>query len=450
MPSSALFGRPRRPSPSAAASRGGLRALPRLDPLPLPVHVGRGSRDGVAEDVGMAAHDLARDRGLDVGQVEDARLGRELGVEDDLEEQVAELLGERRRRPALERVVDLVGLLEEVLAERRVGLLAVPRAAVGLAQPVADVGHRPRARRTAAPARSGRRYSGPARSAARQRADRGRGAVPSADAQPSHRRRVGRDRGGAGRRADRGRPARGGRAAALRRRRAAPSGVAAQQRERHDEQRPRRLDRRRGQALRRDDLDAPPRRRGPSDRAPRRRARRASPRSGRRPPASRCCRRCPRLPSWPCTSSRSRCRLKIFSCSAVGVARLLGEDPKQVVAVARDGRRRRTIDADRASRRSPCRAASASWPLAIQPMSPPSLARRPRCCRWRAAGRWRRSVGLRLERLQPGLVAVAGGAHELDDVPAERALDRREELARGAGPSARIAFRKSASTVLLG
>ena len=73
---------------------------------------------------------FVRDRGLDVGQVEDAGLGGELGMEHDLEQQVAELAGQRRRGPGLERVVDLVRLLEQVLAQRRVGLLAVPRAAV--------------------------------------------------------------------------------------------------------------------------------------------------------------------------------------------------------------------------------------------------------------------------------------------------------------------------------
>jgi hypothetical protein len=64
-------------------------------------------------------------------------------VEDDLEEQVTELAGELRRRAALERVVDLVRLLEEVLPERLVGLLAVPRTAVGLPQSIADGRHGP-------------------------------------------------------------------------------------------------------------------------------------------------------------------------------------------------------------------------------------------------------------------------------------------------------------------
>ena len=82
--------------------------------------------------MGVAADDLRAIARLDVGQVEDSGFGRQLGMEDDLEQQVAELPGELRGRAGLERVVDLVGLLEEVLAERRVGLLAVPRAAVGL------------------------------------------------------------------------------------------------------------------------------------------------------------------------------------------------------------------------------------------------------------------------------------------------------------------------------
>ena len=45
--------------------------------------------------------------------------------------------------PGAERVVDLVRLLEEVVPERLVGLLAIPRAAVGQAQAGRDPGHRP-------------------------------------------------------------------------------------------------------------------------------------------------------------------------------------------------------------------------------------------------------------------------------------------------------------------
>ena len=119
-----------------AGGRGGrLRGpLRLLDPLPLAVDVGRRADLRVAEDVRVAADDLARDRGLDVGQVEDAGLGGQLGVEDDLQPEVAELGGQLRRGPAGQRVVDLVGLLEEVVAQRFVGLLAIPRAAVRAAR----------------------------------------------------------------------------------------------------------------------------------------------------------------------------------------------------------------------------------------------------------------------------------------------------------------------------
>ena len=95
----------------------GFRALVGLDPFPLPVHVRCGPRLRVAEDVGMAAHDLGRDRRLDVGQVEDPGLGGQLGVEHDLEEEVTELAGQRGRRARFERVVDLVRLFEQVLAQ---------------------------------------------------------------------------------------------------------------------------------------------------------------------------------------------------------------------------------------------------------------------------------------------------------------------------------------------
>src|SRR5439155_26801913 len=92
-------------------------------------------------------NDLRANRLLDVGEVEHAGLGGQLGVEDDLEEEVAELAGEGRARPGLERVVDLVCLLEEMATERGVRLLAVPRAAVRLAKAVRKPGQRPGARR---------------------------------------------------------------------------------------------------------------------------------------------------------------------------------------------------------------------------------------------------------------------------------------------------------------
>jgi hypothetical protein len=92
----------------------------------------------------MAADDLRCDRGLHVGQVEDILLGSELGVQDDLEPQVTELASQLRGRAGLERVVHLVRLLEQVVAQRLVGLLTIPGTAVGGPETVADRRHRPR------------------------------------------------------------------------------------------------------------------------------------------------------------------------------------------------------------------------------------------------------------------------------------------------------------------
>ena len=58
----------------------------------------------------MAPDDLAGEGGLDVGQVEDALLGGKLGVQHDLEPEVAELARERGRGAVGEGVVDLVCL----------------------------------------------------------------------------------------------------------------------------------------------------------------------------------------------------------------------------------------------------------------------------------------------------------------------------------------------------
>jgi hypothetical protein len=92
----------------------------------------------------MAPDDLRGNRGLHVGEIEHTGLGGELRMEDDLQPEVAQLARELGRGTGLERVVDLVRLLEEMLAQRSVGLLAIPRAAVGRAQPLRDPGHRPR------------------------------------------------------------------------------------------------------------------------------------------------------------------------------------------------------------------------------------------------------------------------------------------------------------------
>ncbi len=91
----------------------------------------------------VAAHDLGRDRGLDVGEVEHARLRGKLRMQDDLQPQIPELTGELRRRTGFEGVVDLVRLFEQVVAQGLMRLLAVPRATVGFPQTIADRRHGP-------------------------------------------------------------------------------------------------------------------------------------------------------------------------------------------------------------------------------------------------------------------------------------------------------------------
>ncbi len=89
----------------------------------------------------VAPDDLGADSAVHVRQVELARFGRELGVQDDLQEHVTKLLRKIRRGAALDRVDGLVGLLEQIAAQAGVGLAAVPWTAVRGPQASADGGH---------------------------------------------------------------------------------------------------------------------------------------------------------------------------------------------------------------------------------------------------------------------------------------------------------------------
>ena len=70
----------------------------------------------------------------DVVDVEALLLGRDLRVQHDLEQDVAELVGELGVVARLDRSDRLVGLFDHVTAQRQVVLRAVPRTAVGTAQ----------------------------------------------------------------------------------------------------------------------------------------------------------------------------------------------------------------------------------------------------------------------------------------------------------------------------
>src|SRR5713101_1151059 len=94
----------------------------------------------VTEDMGMAAQHLVGDRAGDVVEVEKAGLLGHARMEDDLEEQIAELVLECCRIAALARLGHLIGLLDGVGSDGGEALLAVPgTAALGIAQPRHDV-----------------------------------------------------------------------------------------------------------------------------------------------------------------------------------------------------------------------------------------------------------------------------------------------------------------------
>src|SRR6266508_4711237 len=106
----------------AAQRRRGVALLVLLDLLPLREHV---ALDGLAlEDVGVTAHELLREPRCDLAEIEAAVLPRELRVDHDLEEEIAELLAQHRGVPRVESLEDLVRLLEHEWPEARVGLLA--------------------------------------------------------------------------------------------------------------------------------------------------------------------------------------------------------------------------------------------------------------------------------------------------------------------------------------
>ena len=83
----------------------------------------------VAEHVRVPGDQLVGDAAGDVLEGEPVRgLGGDLGVEDHLEQQIAELLPKMIMVAGLDRLDRLAGLLDQVLHQREVGLLGVPRA----------------------------------------------------------------------------------------------------------------------------------------------------------------------------------------------------------------------------------------------------------------------------------------------------------------------------------
>ena len=137
-----LGARQRRQGEGHAVERAGCRACARgalFGLLPFPGAVQRsgiGFARTVAEDVGVAPAHLFGDGAGDVVEIECAALAGELGVEDDLEQQVAQLVTESREVAARDRVGGLVGFFDRAGGDGLESLHGVPRATVlGIPQP---------------------------------------------------------------------------------------------------------------------------------------------------------------------------------------------------------------------------------------------------------------------------------------------------------------------------
>ena len=82
----------------------------------------------------VAADELGVDIACHIGQRKLTGVRRNLRMQYDLHEHVAEFLAQMRGIVGLDAVERLVGLLDHVLANALMRLFAVPRAAVGLTQ----------------------------------------------------------------------------------------------------------------------------------------------------------------------------------------------------------------------------------------------------------------------------------------------------------------------------
>ena len=93
--------------------------------------------------MGMAVMQLVVDASGDIGQGEGAVFASELGVDEDLEQQVAEFFFEvdigrqqfvvRRGLNSVDGLQDFVGFLQQVRPQRAVGLFTIPRAVLAQA-----------------------------------------------------------------------------------------------------------------------------------------------------------------------------------------------------------------------------------------------------------------------------------------------------------------------------
>lgn len=113
--------------------------LPGLDGLPLAEDGIRAVGHGVAEDVGMTPHQFLADGTGDLVDVEVTRLGGDGRVEKGLEQQIAQLVDERRAIAGTDGGADFVGLLDGVADEAFMGLFGIPRTSAGRPEHVHDL-----------------------------------------------------------------------------------------------------------------------------------------------------------------------------------------------------------------------------------------------------------------------------------------------------------------------
>lgn len=109
-----------------------------LDVLPLGEDAIGAADMGVTIDVGVAADEFVADAAGDVIEVETFVFRGEFGVEDDLEEKVAEFLLQVFLITGADCGDGFVGFLDEVGDEGFVSLFSVPRAAIGRAEAIHD------------------------------------------------------------------------------------------------------------------------------------------------------------------------------------------------------------------------------------------------------------------------------------------------------------------------
>lgn len=104
------------------------RLFLQLQVFPVLLHLFRILGPRLAEHVRMAENQLVADRIGHVAYVESLLLGAHFGIEDDMQQQIAQLLFHIIQIMVQNRVGQFVGFLYRIHSERLERLLAVPRA----------------------------------------------------------------------------------------------------------------------------------------------------------------------------------------------------------------------------------------------------------------------------------------------------------------------------------